>query len=201
MTIAIRLGHKDDVNDISKIHVSCWNEVYSFMPKEVHSIRNLEYRKQQWTTWFEKRNDEEALFSIVSDGTVVGFALCKRNNDPSIDAAGELHAAYILPPFRGGLVGPTVMSLMSDFLHSKGMWPSCLWAFKQNKHRRFYTATGWRPLVYRDRLIAGIGIPEIGYISPDYDTLSLRLERMRASIAQKQSQPRFQMTCGQAASH
>ncbi|WP_371256776.1 GNAT family N-acetyltransferase [Roseibium sp. TrichSKD4] len=171
------------------------------MPDKVLAERSEKYRRYQWSNWFKTQTTSEALFCVLNDDAVVGFALCKPNSDTAIHARGEMHAAYILPTFRGGLVGPTVMMLMADFLHENDMWPSCLWAFRRNKYRRFYTATGWQPCVYRDRVIAGHPLAEIGYISPTYDELICRLERMRASISERQSPRHSQTSFYQVAAH
>lgn len=193
MSLSIRNGIYSDVHAISEIHCLCWREVYSFMPEEVFRARSKAYRREQWENWFEERPEGDTLIVLTSDETVVGFALSKPNTDPDIHAQGEMHAGYVLPDFRGGLSGPAMMKALATNMANLGQWPACIWAFKENPHRRFYTALGWHPVVHRDRVIAGQAIPEVGYTSPDYKALNARLDRMLVSAAQRQIQPPSQL--------
>lgn len=185
---SIRYSNPLDLHDIALIHVACWREVYAFMPSDVLAARGYQYRSEQWQRWFTERPTNEALFSLVSAGKVVGFAVAKRNEDPAIDAIGEFHACYILPDFRGGISGPIAMLALAKFLYAAGQWPACVWAFKSNPYRRIYSALGCVPTVFRDRIIEGHALPEIGYLAPPYEVLISRLNRMYASAVQRQTQ-------------
>ncbi|WP_168156992.1 GNAT family N-acetyltransferase [Roseibium sp. TrichSKD4] len=182
----LRSATLNDVEVIAKIHVQCWREVYGFMPREVHDMRDLSYRRNQWNCWFQERPDLEALFVLLHNDNVVGFAISKPNHDDAIDALGEFHACYILPEFRGGQAGPMAMMALALSLKENNLWPACVWAFKQNPYRRIYPMLGCRPLVYRDRSIGGANIPEIGYHINDYNALMSRLDRMRVSAEKRQ---------------
>lgn len=186
MSMSIRSGVYSDIDIITDIHTLCWREVYSFMPYEVHSARNWKYRHKQWECWFSSPPRDETLLVLTYDDVVVGFSLAKPNTDPDIDALGEMHAGYVLPDYRGGMSGPAMMRLLAEKMNYLGQWPSCIWAFKQNPYRRFYSALGWRAVIQRDRVIAGKKIPEIGYISPSYSSLIGRLDRMLAATVQRQ---------------
>lgn len=187
MSLSIRNGICSDIIAISEIHSFCWQEVYAFMPGTVHVARSQAYRRDQWERWFDEQPEGETLIVLTFDETVVGFALSKPNADQDIAAAGEMHAGYILPEFRGGMSGPAMMKALADRMLELGQWPACIWAFKENPHRRFYTALGWHPVVHRDRVIAGERIPEVGYTSPSYETLTGRLDRMLVSAARRQT--------------
>ncbi|UES58541.1 GNAT family N-acetyltransferase [Roseibium aggregatum] len=190
----IRQAEISDVAKIATIHVECWREVYTFMPDEVQSQRGFEYRSRQWQHWFETRPPGQAVYVLEDGKEVVGFAVAKPNSDPAIDAIGEFHACYILPEYRGGASGPMAMQALAEFLKSEALWPACVWAFKSNPYRRIYPALGCEPKVFRDRFIAGVALPEIGYRVTDFDKLMARLDRMRASAAQRQIQsPRPQL--------
>ncbi|MCV0429121.1 MAG: GNAT family N-acetyltransferase [Roseibium sp.] len=194
MSMNIRNGKCGDANTISEIHSMCWREVYSFMPDEVHQARSKDYRKSQWERWFSDQPDGETLLVLTHDETVVGFALSKPNTDCDISAPGEMHAGYVLPEYRGGMSGPAMMKGLAERMMQMGQWPACIWAFKENPHRRFYSALGWHAVVHRDRTIAGKQIPEIGYTSPSYDELTCRLDRMLSSFSQRQILPRERQT-------
>lgn len=184
----IRNSNSLDLHDIASIHVTCWQEVYAFMPSDVLAARGHQYRIEQWRKWFSDRPTDQALFSLLSAEKVVGFAVAKRNNDQAIDAVGEFHACYILPKFRGGISGPIAMLALAKFLYETDQWPACVWAFRSNPYRRIYSALGCVPTVFRDRIIEGHALPEIGYLAPPYEVLISRLNRMYASAVQRQTQ-------------
>ncbi|MBG6160566.1 hypothetical protein IWQ54_000216 [Labrenzia sp. EL_195] len=174
----IRSAVLSDVVSIAKIHVACWQEVYAFMPKELQSKRDYNYRLEQWLKWFDTLPVNEAVYVLTDNTRVVGFAVAKPNTDPDFDVPGEFHACYILPQYRGGHAGPVAMMALAHFLKSNDMWPACIWAFKNNPYRRIYPALGCKPEVFRDRFIAGHALPEIGYQVTDYDRLIARLSGM-----------------------
>jgi len=182
---SIRGAGVSDVECIALIHTTVWREVYSFMPEEVHLARNLKHRRKQWLEWLERAPSDEVLLVLEKANQVVGFAVAKPNTDTDIHAAGEFHACYILPEFRGGDTGPVAMLALAEFLKFQGLWPACIWAFKHNPYRRIYPALGCRPVVFRNRVIAGYSLPEIGYAVTDFGELTSRLNRMRASAAQR----------------
>ena len=124
---------------------------------------------------------QEALFTLHYDKQVVGFCMCKPNDD--LDAPlgkGEMHAAYILPEYRGGIVGPLMMLKMALYMKENDLSPPILWAFKQNSIRFWYAQLGWERFIYRTRSINGNAIPEYGYIHNDIDRLISRLEHIIA---------------------
>ncbi|WP_418068134.1 GNAT family N-acetyltransferase [Roseibium porphyridii] len=157
------------------------------MPWKVHVARDVGYRQNQWTKWFECKPEQSNLFALECDDTVIGFAMSKPNDDPVLDVPGELHACYVLPEYRGTSIGPLGLMAIASFLKDKGLWPSCLWAFQSNPYRRIYPFLGCKPEIFRDRVIAGVGLPEVGYRVTDYNSLMSRLDRMRASAAQHQT--------------
>ncbi len=186
--IRIRRAELSDVERIAEIHCECWREVYAFMPDEVHAARGIGYRLTQWEEWFGSPKPNHLLIVILSEEKVVGFAVAKPNSDTDIQAYGEFHACYILPDYRGGTAGPLAMAALATYLHDRKLFPACIWAFRSNPYRRIYPALGCIPKVFRNRLIAGVSLPEIGYLVPDYQPLLNRLEKMRASAAVRQSQ-------------
>lgn len=183
----IRSAVLSDVVSIAKIHVACWLEVYSFMPREVQATRDYTYRLNQWLRWFDTLHTDEALYVLTDNIRVVGFALAKPNADPDIDVPGEFHACYILPKYRGGFAGPIAMMALARFLENKKLWPACIWAFKSNPYRRIYPALGCKPEVFRDRHISGFDLPEIGYRASDFPLLMKRLDRMCVSAVERQT--------------
>lgn len=175
---SIREAQLSDVDSVAGIHVSCWREVYCFMPERVLTFRDEAYRINQWRTWMKERPVGQALYVLEADIGVVGFAVAKPNTDDAIDVPGEFHACYILPAFRGGVAGPLAMITLAVFLKDQGLWPACVWAFRSNPYRRIYPALGCKPEVFRERLIEGVSLPEIGYRVSNYENLIRRLNLM-----------------------
>lgn len=186
--IKVRRAVISDVERIAEIHTECWREVYSFMPAKVHAARGYHHRLKQWQEWFAVPKANHALYVLLVSQTVVGFAVAKPNSDPGINALGEFHACYIIPSYRGGAAGPLAMMALAAFLNEQGLFPACIWAFRSNPYRRIYPALGCIPKIFRDRVIAGVSLPEIGYLVPDYSSLVTRLERMRVSAVERQNQ-------------
>ena len=176
--ISIRTAKIDDVSMISQIHAFCWRETYAFMPEAVLRSRSREYRQQQWLDWFDSHEDTDGLFVIEAGQQVVGFCFCCQNRDPEIDGRGEMHAAYVLPDYRGRETGPVMMLTMVDFLIEQGLTPPVLWAFRDNPIRFWYAQMGWRSQVKRDRVIEGRRLPEVGYVCDDCDRLRRRLQML-----------------------
>lgn len=172
-----------DVDAVAEIHTSCWREVYSFLPNSIHENRSYDYRRRQWLEFLSARQRGAALIVLEQSGRTIGFAVSKPNADTAIDVPGEFHACYILPGCRGGDAGPVAMRALAEHLRADGCWPACVWAFRENPYRRIYPALGCQPVVFRDRIVAGHAVPEIGYKVPDYATLINRLETMIASAA------------------
>ncbi|MBD8890187.1 GNAT family N-acetyltransferase [Roseibium litorale] len=186
----IRKALETDVVAIASIHACSWREVYHFLPDRVQASRDEAYRIGQWQRWFAEQPDGEALFALVDGDAVVGFAMAKPNRDLAIAVPGEFHACYILPEYRGGASGPMAMSALAEHLWTAGLWPACVWAFRNNPYRRIYPALGCVAEVFRDRDIAGLQIPEIGYRVADFATLLGRLSKMRQRAQQKGRQYR-----------
>jgi len=162
--IEMRSADLEDAPDIARIHVSCWRDVYPFMPEEVHAARGYDVRLEQWTDLLGTPDPNRQILVVEDDGTTIGFTMVKENEDPAIpEARGELHAAYFLPQYRGHAIGIHALNRMIHFLWSRDLWPVCLWAFRDNPVREKYEKAGWTPVVHRERDVAGVMIPEVGY--------------------------------------
>ena len=175
--ISVEKATVADCSHIAIIHNACWSEVYSFIPKEVHRLRSVEYRRQQWVDALQNAEYGDALFVLRQENRIVGFGFSKACGEEGMPAMGELHAAYILKAYRGGVGGPLLMRAMVRSLVGSGLEPISLWAFKENKMKHTYRALGWRRMVERDRVIEGYKIPEIGYIHPNANDLLGVLDR------------------------
>lgn len=188
----IRNARYGDIDAISTVHAQCWQSSYQYLPKIVLRNRNEAYRRRQWTQWFEHPPCHfSRLYVVECRGSVCGFSFCCENKDESIRSArGELHAAYLLPGYRGGIVGANLLLTMMNGLDDAGLLPASIWTWQRNPLRVTYGALGFVPLVRRNRIIAGQPIPEIGYISPPLAELTERLNR---AIAAYGARSRYQI--------
>lgn len=168
----------EDVSIIAKIHCSCWQDTYKFIPKEIHDARSFEFRQTQWTKVVTAPKYGERLFALKTDEhAIAGFTYCRPNTDDDIQATSELHATYVLKRHRGGVSGPLLKYTAMRYLENLGRLPMCFWAFDKNRPAMIiYKSWGWVQTVKRDRVINGVSLPETGFLHPDYDTLFKRLE-------------------------
>lgn len=181
-TIQVIPAKKRDLPEIAKIHAACWQDSYAFLPPQILKNRNENYRMNQWKRWMKSPGEAECLFMIRHEEEGIGFCFAKPNDDPAApDDAGELHAGYLLPGWRGSAAGPKLMLTMAQYLEAKGKAPLVLWAFRQNPMRIWYAQLGWKKFIERNRIIEGLAIPEFGYVSPPLDQLYARLNAMIAS--------------------
>lgn len=178
--LEIRAANPGDVADIADIHEVCWRDAYSFMPEEVLSNRNRNFRYEQWTNWFEedRANQNEALFVFEHQEKPVGFCMCKPNDDDMlIGAKGELHALYVLPGYRTFGVSYLAISTLSKYLVARGYSPVCCWAFQKNRIWRWYERLGFKRMIARNRRINNVDLPEFGMVHFEPDKLIELTER------------------------
>jgi ribosomal protein S18 acetylase RimI-like enzyme len=181
MTFTIRSATLADVAQITRLHVDSWRNTYTFMPPEVHVNRSYAYRYEEWLEALSNPDPDQLILTVWNDELLVGFCSCRASDDPAIPhAKGELHAAYFRKEYRGHAIGVHLLDRMLRFLLKRNLWPACLWAFEENKVRHAYKAGGFIESVHRNRIIDGVSIPEVGYLTPDdpaalYVTMNRRL--------------------------
>jgi GNAT superfamily N-acetyltransferase len=186
----IRPASIRDVDEIARIHVSCWTECYPYLPCEMHRIRGVEYRRNQWETKLSNPGDHMTWVLCDASG-LAGFSHIQRNTDLDIPLGGvELHACYFLPRLRRSLAGPSMMQEMLRYARYEGHTGCSIWAWEANPLRRTYSALGFLPLARRMRTIGGTKAPEVGYYCGDLDRLEERLVRSIKSLGQRDVQTR-----------
>ena len=167
MIPTIRAAVPRDLDAVARIHVDCWNEIYNFMPDDVMKSRDHANRLAQWTKFLAEPRAEAILFVVVLDDEVVGFAHMEDCNDPDIpDAKGLFNAVYFKKEVRRLGLGVYLLDRMIKFALDHNQWPAGLWAFRDNPGRHRTEDAGWKPVAYRDRIIDGHAIPEVGYLAP-----------------------------------
>lgn len=167
MNYVIRPATLDDVAAITRLHVDSWRDTYTFMPDSVHSNRSYAYRYEEWLEILSKPDPDHLILTVWDGDILVGFCNCLPCTDPDMpQAKGEMHAIYFRKDYRGHALGAVLFERMIHFLIKRDLWPACLWAFEKNEFRHNYKNIGFHDAVYRDRIIAGVAIPEVGYLSP-----------------------------------
>jgi len=168
MTFDIRPATLTDVAAITRLHVDSWRDTYTFMPDSVHVNRSYAYRYEEWLEILSNPDPDHLILTAWDGDVLVGFSNCRRCDDPDLpEAKGEMHAIYFRKDYRGKAIGFMLFDRMIKFLVKRDLWPTCLWAFKENQFRHTYKAIGFTEAVHRDRVIAGVAIPEVGYLAPE----------------------------------
>lgn len=181
MDFEIRSATLADIGEITRLHVDSWRDTYTFMPQTVHANRSYAYRYEEWLEALSNPDPDHLILTAWDGDVLVGFSNCRRCNDPDLpEAKGEMHAIYFRKDYRGLAIGYQLFEHMIRFLRKRDLWPACLWAFEEKQFRHTYKAIGFRDAVYRDRVIAGVPIPEVGYLSPPtpdifYEAINRRL--------------------------
>jgi len=167
MDFDIRSATLDDVAQITRLHVDSWQDTYTFMPSSVHKNRSYAYRYEEWLEILSNPDPDHLILTLWDKDVLVAFSNCLPNTDPDLpNVKGEMHAIYFRKNYRGQAASIHLADRMVRFLLKRNLWPACLWSFEQNPYRRIYTDRGFIESIHRDRIIAGVAIPEVAYITP-----------------------------------
>jgi len=162
-----RLATRDDIPAIARVQVASWHGIYrGLIPDDVIDGITVERRIAQWTGFFERGADDEALLVAEHDRSVVGMASLGpwREADAS-DGTGEVRAIYVAPDHWGHGHGRSLMEASEAWLASRGFTIAMLWVLDGNaRARRFYEAAGWA-IDGGERVenLYGAQIPEVRY--------------------------------------
>ncbi len=170
MNFDIRSATLDDVAKITRLHVDSWKDTYPFMPAEVQISRSYAYRYEEWLEALSNPDPDQLILTLWDGETLAAFCNCNANHDPDLpEAKGELHAMYFHKKYRyrGHIANLYLIDRMIRFLLKRDLWPASMWCFEQNPFRRTYKDRGFIERIHRDRIIAGIAIPEVGYLTPE----------------------------------
>ena len=102
-----RIATRNDVDQISKLHVTCWHETYvGLLPDAEIARRNLQYRRQQW----HKMLSDDHSTTVMIDAT--GFAQIGPQRDASLQAQypRELYALYVVQSAHGTGAGQMLLN-------------------------------------------------------------------------------------------
>jgi GNAT superfamily N-acetyltransferase len=158
------------------MHVRAWQEGYrGIVPEEVLDRLDVAARAARYAFEVEGPGARESWIAVDGD-TVLGLAALGQCRDEDAADLGEVEALYVHPGrWRSG-IGAALMARAEGRLVERGFTEAVLWVLADNERgRRFYEATGWRPdgaaksleiggraldeIRYRKRLPGGAGPP------------------------------------------
>jgi L-amino acid N-acyltransferase YncA len=142
----VRLATRHDLDAIAEVHVRSWQETYvGQVPQDYLDSLSVDQRRQTWTNTYDRADDRAAIFVLVDDGAVVGFAHVCPSRDPDAAAgAGEVTSIYLRRSQWGRGGGRALMAGALDGLAERGFAEAILWVLETNAPaRRFYETTGW----------------------------------------------------------
>jgi GNAT superfamily N-acetyltransferase len=139
MTAEVRPARPDDARGIAEAHVRAWQEAYSHLvPISALARVSVEQRELRWTQILD-RPDLDVVVAL-NDGTVVGFATARTDDDPELPRERELESIYLLAPEYGSGLGQRLLDAVI------GDAPAFLWVADDNpRARAFYARNGFVP--------------------------------------------------------
>jgi L-amino acid N-acyltransferase YncA len=142
----VRLATRQDLAAIAEVHVRAWQEAYvGQVPQDHLDSLSVAQRRQTWTNRFDRADDRSAIFVLVDDGAVVGFAHVCPSRDPEVSSGvGEVTSIYLRQSQWGRGGGRALMAGALDGLTERGFAEATLWVLETNtRARQFYETTGW----------------------------------------------------------
>jgi GNAT superfamily N-acetyltransferase len=115
------------------------------IPDDVIDRLGVEHRIAQWTAFFDRERDREALLVAEHGREVVGMASLAAARDEDLEGTvGEVRALYVTPDHWGHGHGRELIEAGEAWLGAHGFDAAILWVLTGNEQaRRFYEAVGW----------------------------------------------------------
>ena len=134
----IRPIRDSDVEDLGRVHATCWHETYDHLISKA-ALENLSPRRmaELWSR-MATRGEEYNQFAALVDGEIVGFVGSGPARDEEAPRERELYFIYLLAAYQGTGTG---QSLFDAVL---GDEPSYLWVASDNpRAHSFYRRNGY----------------------------------------------------------
>lgn len=144
------------------------------IPGDVIGRLGVEHRIAQWTAFFDREREHEALLVAEHDRKVVGMASLAAARDEDLEGAvGEIRALYVTPDHWGHGHGRDLIEAGEGWLRAHGFEAAILWVLTANDQaRRFYEAVGWaRDGATKIEDLYGALLPHVRYGVPLAPTL------------------------------
>ena len=154
-----------DVREISRVHVSCWQESYADLwPAEFLNNLSADARFEQW----QQTIADPKVFKLVARdaGQIVGFVSSgSARKDAAKQADGEIFAIYILKVFHGRGIGRALVAAAARYWLSKGGRNLIVLSMVGNRQAgAFYEALGGVQVYEGSFEIAGTSMADRGHL-------------------------------------
>jgi ribosomal protein S18 acetylase RimI-like enzyme len=154
-----------DVEEISRVHVQCWQESYAgLLPDEFLKNLSIDARIAQW----RQTVSDPQVFTLVAREAerIVGFVSCGPARESAAKGAdGEIFAIYILKAYHGRKFGRALIAAAARFWLSKGGRKLIVLSMAGNiQAAAFYQALGGVEVYEGSFEIAGTRIADKGHI-------------------------------------
>ncbi|QEE60588.1 GNAT family N-acetyltransferase [Salinibacterium sp. dk2585] len=135
--VLIRPVRDSDVEDLGRVHATCWHETYDTLISKA-ALENLSPRRmaELWSR-MATRGEEYNQFAALVDGEIVGFVGSGPARDENPPRERELYFIYLLAKYQGTGIGQKL------FDAACGSNPGYLWVAKDNpRAHAFYKRNG-----------------------------------------------------------
>jgi ribosomal protein S18 acetylase RimI-like enzyme len=167
---SIRPAVPDDADEVERLRVAGWQTAYrGILPDDyLDSMRvDGERRRRHMVENAAAGPGPVVVESVaVQASAIVGWVAGGRCRDADRPGPrrGEIYAIYVLPEWWGRGAGRLLMAHAVRTLAAAGLDDITLWVLEANQRaRRFYAATGFRPDGTRQLLDLGGQVPEVRY--------------------------------------
>ncbi|AWZ48496.1 GNAT family N-acetyltransferase [Clostridiaceae bacterium 14S0207] len=169
----VRKAEKDDVYDISKIHVDTWKSAYkNIIPNEYLGNRSYDKQVDKWNKRLFQNEDTKEFMLLAEDenGQVIGFSSASINEEGS-EFDSTLYTLYVRQDYQKKGIGKLLVKEVASKLQSLGAESMILWTFAKNDASNFYKHIGGIKDKNKIVNIGGINMVEISYVWEDISTL------------------------------
>lgn len=135
--VLIRPIRDSDVEDLGRVHATCWHETYDHLISKA-ALENLSPRRmaELWSR-MATRGEEYHQYAALVDGEIVGFVGSGPARDEDAPRERELFFIYLLAKYQGTGIGQQL------FDAACAERPGYLWVAKDNpRAHAFYKRNG-----------------------------------------------------------
>ena len=146
----IRRATEADADAVAAVHARAWPEAYrDLLPAQLIAdvVAGRERRAEAFRRLLADPTAPRRIWVATAGDEVIGMAVwTPSRDDDATDTTADLEALYLDPRFwRRGVGRRLIYAVVDDITHS-GYGEATLWVLDTNERaRRFYEATGWRP--------------------------------------------------------
>ena len=124
-SLTIRPARVDDVAQIARLNVRCWQEAYRGLRADamLGDPGFLPGRERFWTAAFtDERHRENRVAVAERDGELVGIAMSGPPLDAAAAWARQLYVLYVYAADHGTGAGPALLDAVVDPEESAALW-------------------------------------------------------------------------------